>query len=76
MFHNNHRSTDPSAITCNMKRFMVMIDIHANEFAESTRSSKLSKVIDESCREACEADDSSVDIDNECMGSVYLRASG
>ena len=73
--NDNHRSANASSIAGDMYGPMVMINIHADELAEPPSSTQFPEVCDETCRIASQADDSSVNVNYECMRAIYLRSS-
>ena len=62
---DDHRSTDPPAITGNMDGFLVVVDVHPDEFIDLPGSPKFSEIIDETSCKAGNADDGTVDVDYE-----------
>lgn len=67
---NYHRSADTASIASNVYCMVVVIDVYANELAESTRSSESSKVCHEASWEASQADDGSIDVHDEGVVAV------
>ena len=72
IFDNDHWPTNASSVTGNVDGLMVMIDVDADEFAETTSSTKAAEVMNEAVREAGQADDCSIDIHYEAVRTVYL----
>jgi hypothetical protein len=74
VLNDDHRTTDSTAIACDVDRLVVVVDIHADKLAKLASSAKLSEIGHESCWIACEADDGTVDVDNKGMLSVNLHS--
>jgi hypothetical protein len=53
----------------------MVVDIYAHELAEPVGPAELSEVINKACWMPCKTDDSSVNIDDEGVWSVYLCTS-
>ena len=69
---DDHWSTDPPAIACNMNCLLVMVDEHPNEFIDLPCSPKFSEIIDKTSCIAGDADDGAVDVNNEGPRGIDL----
>jgi hypothetical protein len=75
-FHNDHGSTNATAVTGDMHGSVMIIDIDAHEFAETARPSKLSKIRNKARRISGEANNATVHIHHERISAVSLRTCG
>ena len=71
---DDHWSTDPPAITGNMNCLLVVVDVHPDEFIDLSCSPKFSEIVNETSRIASDADDGTVDVDNEGSRGIDLRS--
>lgn len=71
-FDDDHGPADSSAIARDEHGPVVMVDVHADEFAEPSCPSQSSEVADEARRIPRQADDSAVDIDDEGVRAIDL----
>ena len=55
-----------------MDRVVVMVDVNADEFAESPCPPQLSEIHNKPSRVTCKADDSSIDVYHKGIIAVYL----
>ena len=65
LLDDDHGATDAATIRRNLYSPVVVVDVDAHELAESACPTEEPKRVDETIREAREADDGSVDMYNE-----------
>jgi hypothetical protein len=75
-FHNDHGSTNATAVTSDMHGSVMIIDIDAHKFAEMACPSKLSKVRNKARRISGETDNATVHIHHERVSAINLRTRG
>jgi hypothetical protein len=71
---DDHRPTDPPAITRNMNRLLVMVDVDPDEFIDLSCPPQLSEFIDETGRIASDADYGAVDMNYEGPWGINFRS--
>lgn len=62
--HDDHWSTDSASIAGDKNGAMVVVDVHAHEFADATSPAKLPEVVYEAAWIASQADDRAIHIDD------------
>ena len=71
---DDHWPTDPPAITGNMNRLLMMVDVDPYEFIDLPCSPQFSKFMDETGGVAGDANDGAVDVNYECPRGINLRS--
>ena len=72
VLNDDHRATDSPSIACDVHCSMMVVDVNAHELAEPASSTETSEGVNEAVRKACEANDCSVDVDNEGVWAINL----
>jgi hypothetical protein len=70
--HNNHRPTNPPSITRDMNRLLLKVDVDADELVDPPRSTKLTEGADETGTATGQAEDVTVEVDDEVAFGVDL----
>jgi len=74
ILNDDHWSTDPPTIACNMNCLLVMVDVHPNKFIDLPCSPKFSEITDKTSCIAGDADDRAVDVNDEGPRRIDLRS--
>ena len=69
-----HWPTDPPPITGNVNDFLMVVDVDPHEFIDLSCSPQSSEIVDETSRIAGDADNRTVNVDDEGSGGIDLRA--
>jgi hypothetical protein len=71
---NDGRAANPSTVTCDVHRTVMIVDVDAHEFADAARTSKLPELLYETGRIFRQANDRTVHVHNKSVGAIYLCA--